>query len=57
MLHRRLALLGLATAATASLTPQLVQAQTAQRLSPTEHTAMTLMAGSLSKQTSELAQE
>lgn len=57
MLHRRLALLGLATAATASLTPQLVQAQAVQRLSSTEHTAMTLMAGSLSKQTSELAQE
>ena len=57
MLHRRLALLGLATAATATLAPKLVPAQTAQRLSPTEHSTMTLMAGSLSRQTSELAQE
>lgn len=56
MLNRRIALLGLA--AGAALTPvALVPTASARTFSPSEHTAMTLMGGTLAKQTSELAQE
>jgi len=56
-MDRRDILLGTAGLAALSLSPRFVLAQTARTFSGTEHLAMTLMGGTLAKQSSQVALE